>query len=312
MEKKIVEVRNISKSFFRKIALDDVSLSVEKGEIFGLLGPNGAGKTTLIRIINRIIQPDKGSVFIDGDILSQKHLAQIGYLPEERGLYKTMTVENQAIFLGQLRGLSKSDIQTTLNYWLDKFEIQAWRKKRIEELSKGMAQKVQFICTVLHNPSLLILDEPFSGFDPLNVELIKQELIDMKSKGKTIILSSHNMKSVEEMCDRVALIHQSKKIAEDRISTLQEERKKGLLAVKFKGNMLSFVNALWTGFEIVDKEELGNDRYVVRVKLRGENNFDDLLKTLIGQIKIEAVWEVTPSMQEVFIDLVQSEIKEIL
>ena len=312
MEKKIVEVRNISKSFFRKIALDDVSLSVEKGEIFGLLGPNGAGKTTLIRIINRIIQPDKGSVFIDGDILSQKHLAQIGYLPEERGLYKTMTVENQAIFLGQLRGLSKSDIRTTLNYWLDKFEIQAWRKKRIEELSKGMAQKVQFICTVLHNPSLLILDEPFSGFDPLNVELIKQELIDMKSKGKTIILSSHNMKSVEEMCDRVALIHQSKKIAEDRISTLQEERKKGLLAVKFKGNMLSFVNALWTGFEIVDKEELGNDRYVVRVKLRGENNFDDLLKTLIGQIKIEAVWEVTPSMQEVFIDLVQPEMKETL
>jgi ABC-2 type transport system ATP-binding protein len=311
MEKKMLEVRNISKSFYRKIALDDVSISVNKGEIYGLLGPNGAGKTTLIRIINRIIEPDKGSVFIDGDILSQKHLANIGYLPEERGLYRTMTVEDQAIFLGQLRGLSKRDIQTTLNFWLDKFEIQAWRNKRIEELSKGMAQKIQFICTVLHNPSLLILDEPFSGFDPLNVELIKQELIDMKANGKTIILSSHNMKSVEEMCDRVALINSSKKIAENSITALQDERKSGLYAIKFKGNMLGFVNALWTGFEIVDKEVLSDDRFIVRVSMRGENKFDDLLRTLVGQVNLEAAWEVTPSMQEVFIDLVSNNNKEI-
>ena len=207
----MLEVKNISKSFYRKIALDDVSMTVNSGEIFGLLGPNGAGKTTLIRIINRIIEPDKGHIRFKGDIMTQQHLSQIGYLPEERGLYRSMTVEDHALFLGQLRGLSKNDVKRQLEYWLERFQITDWRKKRIEELSKGMAQKVQFICTVLHEPSLLILDEPFSGFDPINVELIKQELIEMRAKGKTIILSSHNMRSVEEICDRVALINHSRK-----------------------------------------------------------------------------------------------------
>ncbi len=301
----MLEIQNISKSFYKKIALDDVSLKINQGEIFGMLGPNGAGKTTLIRIINKIIEPEKGVVRFKGDLMTQKHLAEIGYLPEERGLYKSMTVESHALFLGQLRGLSKSDVKIKLNYWLEKFNIQNWRDKRIEELSKGMAQKVQFICTVLHEPSLLILDEPFSGFDPINVELIKQELIEMKSKGKTIILSSHNMESVEAICDRVALIHESKKIIEGKISELQENRKKGEYAVRFRGSMIAFVNALWTGFEIVDKEILGDDKFIVRVKMRGENRFDDLLKVLIGQINIEAAWEVLPSMQEIFIDLVQ-------
>jgi ABC-2 type transport system ATP-binding protein len=301
----MLEVKNISKSFYRKIALDDVSLHVNQGEIFGLLGPNGAGKTTLIRIINRIIEPDSGHVRINGDLMTQKHLAQIGYLPEERGLYKTMTVQEHAIFLARLRGLSKADANRLLDQWLEKFNIGDWRKKRIEELSKGMAQKVQFICTVLHEPKLLILDEPLSGFDPINVELIKQELIEMKAKGKTIILSTHNMKSVEEICDRAALIHQAKKIAEGSISELQEAKKAGIYAVKFRGNMIAFVNALWTGFEVVDKDILGDDRFVVRVKMRGDNSFEDLLKVLIGQVKIEAAWEVLPSMQDVFIDLVQ-------
>ena len=301
----MLEIQNISKSFYKKIALDDVSLKINQGEIFGMLGPNGAGKTTLIRIINKIIEPEKGVVRFKGDLMTQKHLAEIGYLPEERGLYKSMTVESHALFLGQLRGLSKSDVKIKLNYWLEKFNVQNWRDKRIEELSKGMAQKVQFICTVLHEPSLLILDEPFSGFDPINVELIKQELIEMKSKGKTIILSSHNMESVEAICDRVALIHESKKIIDGKISELQENRKKGEYAVRFRGSMIAFVNALWTGFEIVDKEILGDDKFIVRVKMRGENRFDDLLKVLIGQINIEAAWEVLPSMQEIFIDLVQ-------
>jgi ABC-2 type transport system ATP-binding protein len=305
----MLEIQNISKSFYKKIALDDVSLKINQGEIFGMLGPNGAGKTTLIRIINKIIKPDKGSIRFNGDLMTYKHLSEIGYLPEERGLYKSMTVENHALFLGQLRGLSKADVKLKLNYWLEKFNIQDWRNKRIEELSKGMAQKVQFICTVLHEPQLLILDEPFSGFDPINVELIKQELIEMKSKGKTIILSSHNMESVEAICDRVALIHESKKIIDGKISTLQEERKKGEYAVKFRGSMIAFVNALWTGFEIVDKEILGDDKFIVRVKMRGENRFDDLLKVLIGQIKMEAVWEVLPSMQEIFIDLVQPKVE---
>jgi ABC-2 type transport system ATP-binding protein len=233
--------------------------------------------------------------------MNDKHLAQIGYLPEERGLYRTMTVYDHALFLGRLRGMSKNDVNTNFNYWVDKFEIGDWRKKRIEELSKGMAQKIQFICTVLHQPQLLILDEPFSGFDPINVELIQQELKEMKTQGKTIMLSSHNMKSVEEICDRVALIHQSKKILEGRVSQIRESRKDGNFAVRFSGSMIAFVNALWTGFELVDKEILGDNRFVAFVKMRGENNFQDLLQVLLGQIQIEAAWEVLPSMQEVFI-----------
>jgi ABC-2 type transport system ATP-binding protein len=301
----MLEVKNISKSFFRKVALDDVSVTVNAGEIFGLLGPNGAGKTTLIRVINQIIEPDSGHVRFMGDLMTRKHLSEIGYLPEERGLYRSMTVQDHAVFLGRLRGLSTVDVNKQLDYWFDKFGMNDWRKKRIEELSKGMAQKVQFVCTVLHEPKLLILDEPFSGFDPINVELIKQELIEMKAKGKTIILSTHNMRSVEEICDRAALIHQSKKIMEGRISELQEERKAGLYAVRFRGNMIAFVNALWSGFEIEDKDILGDDRFVVRVRMRGDNSFEDLLKVLMGQVRIEAAWEVLPSMQDIFIELVQ-------
>lgn len=301
----MLKVEHISKSFFRKQALDDVSLEVANGEIFGLLGPNGAGKTTLIRIINRIIKPDAGSVRINGDIMTRKHLENIGYMPEERGLYKSMTVREHAIFLGKLRGLSAQDVKAKLNYWLEKFEIADWSNKRIEELSKGMAQKVQFICTVLHEPDLLILDEPYSGFDPINMELIKSELKAMRSKGKTIILSTHNMKSVEEICDSVALIHHSKKLLSGKVSEIQDERKDGLYAIRFRGNMLVFATALWAGFEVVDTTQLQDDQFEVRVRLRGESTFDDLLRVLIGQIKIEAAWEVLPSMQDIFIDIVQ-------
>jgi len=307
----MLEVKNIYKSFYKHEALNDVSLHVNKGEVFGLLGPNGAGKTTLIRVINRIIQQDSGSVRFDGNLMTENDLRSIGYLPEERGLYKNMTVEAHAIFLGRLRGLSKADVKIKIDYWFDRFQINDWRKKRIEELSKGMAQKVQFICTVLHEPKLLILDEPFSGFDPINVELIKQELIEMKAAGKTIILSTHNMKSVEEICDRVALIHQAKKLAEGKVSELQAERKLGLFAVRFRGNMIAFVNALWTGFEIIDKTILGDDRFEVSLKMRGENSFDDLLKVLIGQVQLEAAWEMLPSMQDVFIDIVQPKAEEV-
>lgn len=301
----ILELENISKSFQQKNALDDVSLSLKEGEIFGLLGPNGAGKTTLIRVINKIIDPDKGSVRYKKDLLLEKHLSNFGYLPEERGLYRTMTVKEHAFFFGQLRGMSKNDIKTQLTYWLEKFNISDWANKRIEELSKGMAQKVQFICAVLHQPQVLILDEPFSGFDPLNVELIQNELKEMKLKGKTIMLSSHNMKSVEEMCDRVALIHKSRKILEGSVSKIRDERKNGTYAIRFRGNMIAFVNTLWTGFELIDKEILSENRFLAYVKMRQENNFQDLLKTLVGQIEIEAAWEVTPSMQEIFIDLVK-------
>ena len=196
----MLKIEAVSKSFYQKLALDEVSLTLKEGEIFGLLGPNGAGKTTLIRVINRIVSQDKGTVRFNNNLMNDKHLAQIGYLPEERGLYRTMTVFDHALFLGRLRGMTRNDVNTNFKYWIEKFNIGDWRTKRIEELSKGMAQKVQFICTVLHQPQLLILDEPFSGFDPINVELIQQELITMKAEGKTILLSSHNMKSVEEIC----------------------------------------------------------------------------------------------------------------
>ena len=300
----MLQLTSITKSYFQKIAVDDVSLSLNEGEIFGLLGPNGAGKTTLIRIINRIIVPEKGEVRYQGEIMKGGHLAEIGYLPEERGLYKTMTVYDHAMFLGRLRRMSKEEVNRSLNTWLEKFEITSWKNKRIEELSKGMAQKVQFICAVLHEPKLLILDEPFSGFDPVNVELIQNELKSMKKAGKTILLSSHNMKSVEEICDRAALIHQSKKILEGSVLELRENRKDGRFAIKFKGNMLAFTHALWTGFELLEKEELAKDRFIAYVAMRGENNFQDLLKTLIGQIEIEAAWEVLPSMQQIFIETV--------
>jgi ABC-2 type transport system ATP-binding protein len=302
----MLEIQNISKSFYRKVAVDNVSISIPSGEIFGLLGPNGAGKTTLIRIINRIIEPDGGSIKLNGELMRQHHLASVGYLPEERGLYRSMTVEDHAILLGRLRGLEKREVKTKLDEWLEKFEIQEWKKKRIEQLSKGMAQKVQFICTVLHDPKLLILDEPLSGFDPVNVDLINRELMAMKAQGKTIILSTHNMKSVEEICDRVALIHQAQKILDGKVSELQDAAKNGEYAVKFQGNMIAFVNALWTGFEMIDKEVLGADRFIAKLKMRGENNFEDLLKAIMGQVKIEAAWEVYPSMQDIFVQEVKS------
>src|SRR6218665_262425 len=267
----MLELTNITKRYNRKLAIEDISLHLKQGEIFGLLGPNGAGKTTIIRIINRIVEQDSGSVRFKGNLMQQRDLSFVGYLPEERGLYKNMTVESHARFLGSLRGMSKRDCDTALDYWLERFQIQSWRKQRIEELSKGMAQKVQFICAVLHEPDLLVLDEPFSGFDPVNVELIKKELLEMKHKGKTILISTHNMRSVEEICDRVALIHDSHKILEGTVSQLQEQTKVGEYAVKFRGNMISFGNALWTGFELIDKEILGDDRFIARVKMRGDS-----------------------------------------
>lgn len=294
-------LQQVTKRFDRKMAVDEVSLNLHQGEIVGLLGPNGAGKTTIIRMINQIITPDKGTIRFKGEIMQQAHLQQVGYLPEERGLYKNMTVEAHALFLGALRGMSKKEALKSLDYWLEKFDCLNWRNKRIESLSKGMAQKVQFICTVLHDPDLLILDEPFSGFDPLNVELIQTELLAMKKRGKTILISTHNMKSVEEICDRVVLIHQSKKILEGNVNQLQEARKTGLFGLKFSGSMIGFVNALWTGFELVEKEEIGDNRFVVKVRLRGDNTFEDFLKISLKEVKIEAAWEVLPSMQDLFI-----------
>ena len=300
----MLTITDVSKSFNRKLALDAVSLHVQKGEIYGLLGPNGAGKTTLIRIINQIIEADRGTLRFDGKLMSNEHLRLIGYLPEERGLYKSMGVLEQLVFLAQLRGMSKENAVKSANFWLEKFDIKDWSKKRIEELSKGMAQKVQFIAALVHEPDLLILDEPLSGFDPLNVELILNELKSLKSQGKTIILSTHNMRSVEEICDRAALIHHSKKLAEDSVWNLRAAQKSGEFSIRFSGNMIAFANALWTDFELIDKKELGDNRFLAVVKMRGNNQINDLLNALMGQIKIEAVEERIPTMQEVFMNLI--------
>ena len=300
----MLAITDVSKSFNRKLALDAVSLHVQKGEIYGLLGPNGAGKTTLIRIINQIIGADRGTLRFDGKLMCNEHLRLIGYLPEERGLYKSMGVLEQLVFLAQLRGMSKENAVKSANFWLEKFDIKDWSKKRIEELSKGMAQKVQFIAALVHEPDLLILDEPLSGFDPLNVELILNELKSLKSQGKTIILSTHNMRSVEEICDRAALIHHSKKLAEDSVWNLRAAQKSGEFSIRFSGNMIAFANALWTDFELIDKKELGDNRFLAVVKMRGNNQINDLLNALMGQIKIEAVEERIPTMQEVFMNLI--------
>lgn len=297
----MIKLEGVSKSFRQKIAVDDVSFSLEKGKIVGLLGPNGAGKTTIIRMMNQILYPDKGAIFFDGQLLNRKHLQHIGYLPEERGLYKTMKVSEHVRLIAQLRGMSKQDVATNYAYWEEKFNIGSWRQKRIEELSKGMAQKVQFICTVIHQPEVLILDEPFSGFDPVNIELIQNEIKAMRDNGKTILLSSHNMKSVEELCDNVVLINNSRKVLEGNIDAIRSERGGEIYAVRFKGSMIAFVNALWTGFELVEKEEVNSETFIAYVKLRNDSTFEDLVKTVIDEVKIEGAWKVMTSMQEIFI-----------
>lgn len=302
----MIGVENISKHYNQKVVLDHVSFTLREGEILGLLGPNGAGKTTLIRIINQIIDEDKGHVTYGGKLLKEKDLLNIGYLPEERGLYQSMTVEKQILFLGRLRGLSLVESKKQLNYWLDKFDIQTWRKRRIEELSKGMAQKVQFICTVFHQPKVLILDEPFSGFDPINIELIRKELLEFKEKGHSIIISTHNMNNVEEICDRAVLINEGEKLLEGSIHDLREQNSEGLYKISFIGNMISFASALWVGYEIVEKELIGENQFTVYFKMRNNNEINDLLNAVIGQVKITGVERILPSMEKIFVKTINT------
>lgn len=297
----MLEVRNITKRYGIKLALDNVSAKFEPGKIHGILGPNGAGKTTLIRIINQIIIPDDGGVYLNNRLMTREQLSSLGYLPEERGMYPNMTVSDFLLFMGTLRGLRKKESKAALDHWMEKFGIHEWRGKRIEELSKGMAQKVQFISTVFHNPDLLILDEPFSGFDPGNVKLIRGILREMKEEGKTILLSTHNMSSVEELCDHVVLLDKSKKILEGTVQEVRGHHSEKLYAVQFSGNMIAFATALWTGFDLVDKKIIGENRYIARVRMVGDSNFKSLLETLVPKIDIEGAWEELPSMEEVFI-----------
>jgi ABC-2 type transport system ATP-binding protein len=295
---------NIVKRYDKHTALNDVSINVPEGTVYGLLGPNGAGKTSMIRIINQITAPDSGEVTFGGERLAPKHIEQIGYLPEERGLYKKMKVGEQALYLAQLKGMKEAEAKQKLKEWFKKFEIGAWWDKKVEELSKGMAQKVQFIVTVLHQPRLLILDEPFSGFDPINVELIKTELLNMRKQGTTIVLSTHNMSSVEEMCNHITLINNSKAVLEGAVNELRHKYKSHIWEVQFNGDVSSFKSAITGKYDLVSLAEDANAN-VARVKIPQGSLSNDLLKTVIPAGMITGFSEILPSMSEVFISAVQ-------
>ncbi len=263
----LIECRNICKSFGEKVALDNVSVDIPAGKIFGLLGPNGAGKTTLIRIVNRITIPNSGEVIFDGRPITQRDVERIGYLPEERGLYRKMEVGDQAMYLAQLKGMSARDAQRELKKWFVKFGIQDWWKKKVEELSKGMAQKVQFITTVVHKPALMILDEPFSGFDPVNTELIRKEILALKEEGATIILSTHNMESVEELCDNIALINKSRLVIDGGVDEIRHKYGNNNVELIYTGETpLQSVEGLYT--VLSDQDDSGRHTAVLAVSGR--------------------------------------------
>ncbi len=294
----LLEANNIHKQYAGHKALDDVSISIPENQVFGLLGPNGAGKTTMIRIINQITAPDSGTLLFKGKPLERAHIAQIGYLPEERGLYKKMKVGEQCVYLAQLKGLSKREAIKRLHFWFEKMEVMPWWNKKVSELSKGMAQKVQFITTVLHEPELLIFDEPFSGFDPINTNLIKSEILNLKENGATIIFSAHNMASVEEVCDNIALINKSQKILSGNIREIKESFRSNLFEVQHTGNLTAHENYS------IESSITENERTTSRVKFLKEDQ-NELLRILMEQVKIISFNEVLPNMNDIFIRVVE-------
>jgi ABC-2 type transport system ATP-binding protein len=300
----LFEAINIEKSYTGHKALDKVSIHVPEGSVYGLLGPNGAGKTTLIRIINRITAPDSGELLFNGRKYTREDLAFIGYLPEERGLYKKMKVGEQALYLARLKGLDKKEAMLKLKKWFAKFGMTDWWDKKVEELSKGMAQKVQFIVTVLHEPKLLIFDEPFSGFDPVNANMLKNEVLDLKKKGTTIIFSTHDMSSVEELCDHITLINRSKTVLEGRVHEIRERFKSNIYNLEFDGNPDNLRESLNGNFEIIDLNPLPFQGFSVTVKMNGAKDSNDLLRSVINSISIKKFSEVLPTMNEIFIKVV--------
>lgn len=304
----LLEVHEVSKNFGDFKALNNVSIQVPKGSIFGLLGPNGAGKTTLIRVINQITMPDSGSVVLDGESLNPSHIKDIGYLPEERGLYKSMKVGEQALYLAQLKGLSKAEAKKRLKYWFDRLEIGDWWNKKIQELSKGMAQKIQFVVTVLHNPKLLIFDEPFSGFDPINANLIKDEILHLRDNGATVIFSTHRMESVEELCDDIALINKSNKILEGKLIDIKRQYKTNTFEVGLESeNNTVLKENLSKKFTVSEAnfKSLNND-LKLNIKLSENESAQDLISFLNQQAYINHFVEVIPSANDIFIQTVQN------
>lgn len=291
-----LSIQNVSKQFGNYLANDSVSLNIERGKIFGLLGPNGAGKTTLIRMITRILIPDSGIILFNGEAHNDSHTEKIGYMPEERGLYKNMKVFEQLVYLGKLKGLKNAEAVSRTNEWLKLFEIENWRDKKIEELSKGMSQKVQFISTVLHNPDLLILDEPFSGLDPINSQLIEQEMIRLKNEGKSIIFSTHRMEQVDHLCDEIGLINKGKVILSGEVTALKQQFRQHIYQVNFVGEA-DFNDV--TGIEVVGKNEQN-----VILKIGDLSSSDLLRKLLDAKIEITAFREILPTVQQLFIQQV--------
>ncbi|WP_312342838.1 ABC transporter ATP-binding protein [Chryseobacterium binzhouense] len=301
----MLKAENITKTYNagKKTALDDFSIHVPKGSIYGLLGPNGAGKTSFIRIINQITQADSGEVLINGQKLNPEHIKDIGYMPEERGLYKNMSVGDQILYFGELKGMKKNDALNEAKKWFEKLHIDQWWKKKLSELSKGMAQKIQFVVTVLHRPHLLILDEPFSGFDPVNANLIKDQIIELKNNGTTIILSTHRMESVEQMCDYVALINNSKKIIDGRVFDVREKFKKNIFGVTLSDVNEQQFNYFKDRYGIFN---ITNENKLVSFDLKNENDQNLILSDLINVGKVRSFDEKIPSMNEVFINAVSN------
>ncbi len=300
----LIQCKNVCKSFGEKVALDGVSVDIPKGKIFGLLGPNGAGKTTLIRIINRITIPNQGEVLFDGRPITQDDVEKIGYLPEERGLYRKMKVGEQAMYFAQLKGMSSREAAKELKKWFVRFGIESWWNKKVEELSKGMAQKVQFITTVVHRPSLLILDEPFSGFDPVNAQVIREEILRLKEEGATIILSTHNMESVEELCDNIALINKSKVVITGGVDEIRHKYGNNNVELIYTGRQIESAPEVFT--VLSDQDNSG--RHTAVLALEGEKDGNEALKAIISQgVTVNSFKELVPRMNDIFIKLVTEE-----
>ena len=297
----LLKIENVTKRFAKHVALDDVSLTIPQGSIYGLLGPNGAGKTTLLRIINRITVPDSGRVLLGGKEITQDDVRLIGYMPEERGLYKKMKVGEQAIFFARLKGMSRKDATDKLRQWFDKFGIGEWWNKEVGDLSKGMAQKVQFIATVLHEPKLLIFDEPFSGFDPINANLLKSEILALRDKGATIIFSTHNMSSVEEVCDHITLIDKSRNILSGNVDDIRHRHGANIFEIDYRGNETSLLDALNGKCEIMDTKPSPTGFNRMKIHIATDSEVRGVIAKANESVEIRSFSEVIPSMNDIFI-----------
>ncbi|MBR5861648.1 MAG: ATP-binding cassette domain-containing protein [Bacteroidaceae bacterium] len=297
----LIRIENVTKTFAKHTALDNVSLSIPEGSIYGLLGPNGAGKTTLLRIINRIIAPDKGRVMFGDRVMTQEDVYRIGYMPEERGLYKKMKVGEQAIFFARLKGMSRKEATTQLKEWFEKFGIQEWWNKNVSELSKGMAQKIQFIVTVLHNPRLLIFDEPFSGFDPINANLLKSEILALRDKGATIIFSTHNMSSVEEVCDHITLIDKSRNILSGNVEEIRHMHGSNIFEIDYRGKEADIRKAIEKRCEIMETTESPIGINKIKIHIANDNEVRTVIAAANESVELRSFKEIIPSMNDIFI-----------